>query len=96
MCIEFQEKRVQKSPANSGSECFFHIIIFTNQLGDYMHSFSCLVHVFLGIGVSRCVDYSYLHWCNEYSYASSGLHAPTIRFPNVVVGIEFHQKLNTN
>ena len=47
-CVSSSKKKmVKQSPANSGSECFFHITIFTNQLGDYMHSFfSCLVFFF--------------------------------------------------
>ena len=72
---------------------FFHILIFTNELDDYMHSFFCLVRGIFGAWCDLQVFNAYT-WL--YSYTSSGLHAPTIRFPNVVVGMELHRNLNTD
>ena len=79
---------------NNSSLDFFHILIFTNELDDYMHSsFFCLVR---GIFEAWCDLQVFNAYTWLYSYTSSGLHAPTIRFPNVVVGMELHRNLNTD
>ena len=55
--------------------------------------FFCLVRGIFGAWCDLQVFNAYT-WL--YSYTSSGLHAPTIRFPNVVVGMELHRNLNTD